>query len=81
LAKKLKKNSLPSAADVALGKEAVTVDGGFFLSSAYVALAECPIYGTRRRNLCRQILCRVLFAECNRGFAECPKHSQRARLQ
>jgi hypothetical protein len=40
LAKKLKKNSLPSAADVALGKEAVTVDGGFFF-------VKC-LRGTRR---------------------------------
>jgi hypothetical protein len=66
--KKKRKNSLSSAADVALGKEAVTVDGRFFLPSVYMALdkafAECPIFSTRQRNLCRQILCRVLFAEC-----------------
>jgi hypothetical protein len=55
ISKKIK-NSLPSAADVALGKEAVTVDGRFFLPSAYVALgkgfAEFLIFGTRQRNLC-----------------------------
>jgi hypothetical protein len=26
--------------------------------------AECPTLGTRQRNLCRLILCRVVFAEC-----------------
>ena len=66
--KKKRKNSLPSAAEVALGKEAVRVDVGFFLPSADVTLGkgftECPICGTRQRNLCRRILCRLLFAEC-----------------
>ena len=77
-----KKNSLPSAAEVALGKEAVRVDVGFFLPSADVThgkgFTECPICGTRQRNLCRRVLCRLLFAECNRGFAECPKHSAKS---
>ena len=61
--KKKRKNSLLSAAEVALGKEAVRVDIGFFLPSADVTLGkgftECPICGTRQRNLCRRVLCRV----------------------
>ena len=40
----------------------------FFLPSAEVTLGkgftECPICGTRQRNLCRRVLCRLLFAEC-----------------
>ena len=66
--KKKRKNSLPSAAEVALGKEAIRVDVGFFLPSADVTLGkgftECPICGTRQRNLCQRVLCRLLFAEC-----------------
>ena len=65
---KKRKNSLPSAAKVALDKEAVRVDVDFFLPSADVTLGkgftECPICGTRQRNLCRRVLCRLLFAEC-----------------
>jgi hypothetical protein len=40
--------------DVALGKEAVTVDGGFFyrVLTWHSAIAECPIFDTRQRNLC-----------------------------
>ena len=58
-----KENSLPSAAEVALGKEAVRFDVGFFLPSADVTLGkgftEYSICGTRQRNLCQ-----LLFAEC-----------------
>ena len=43
--------------------------GGFSLPSAVVALgksfAECPTCGTRQRSLCREGICRQLFAECS----------------
>ena len=43
--------------------------GGFSLPSAVVALgksfSECPTCGTRQRSLCREGICRQLFAECN----------------
>ena len=63
---KKRKNSLPSAAEVALGKEAVRVDVGFFLPSADVTLGkgftECPICGTRQRNFFQRVLCRMWYS-------------------
>lgn len=38
-------------------------------------IAECPTQNTRRISVCRQDFCRVSFAECFWGFAECPWHS------
>ena len=82
-----RKNSLPSAAEVALGKEAVKVDVGFLFcrvltwhsakalpSARYVALsketfADCSLPSAALDKA---------FAECNRGFAECPKHSAKS---
>jgi hypothetical protein len=58
--KKKIKNSLPSAANVALGKEAVRVDGGFFLPSADVALPSA-----RYVALSTETFADGFFAECS----------------
>jgi hypothetical protein len=68
-----KKKSLLSAADVALGKEAVRVDDGFFLPSADVALGK-------------ETFADKFFAECSLPSAigalpSAPSTWQRARLQ
>ena len=48
---------------------------GKFAEALGNPFAECPRSGTRQRPLCRQGLCRVLFAECNPAFAVCSWHS------
>jgi hypothetical protein len=56
--KKIKLNLYRVSATSALGKEAVNVTVAVFI-------AECPIFGTWQRNLCRLNPCRVRFAECH----------------
>ena len=73
--RRFKKNrkTLPSVGHVTARQRrrqtGLSVDGDFSVPSVDVALgkgfAECPIYCTRQRTLCRQKLCRRVFAECN----------------
>jgi hypothetical protein len=69
------KNSLPSASCSALGKESIQVDGE-------ILFAKCPTSGTQQRNLCRQVLCWVLFAgalpSANGASPSAPGTRQRA---
>ena len=59
--------------------------GGFPLPSAVVALGksstECPTCGTRQRSLCREGICRQLFAECSTRQRLCRVKSLLCRVQ
>ena len=74
--KKKRKNSLPSAAEVALGKEAIRVDVGFFLPSADVTLGkETFADGFFADYSLPSAALGKAFTECISGFAECRRHS------
>jgi hypothetical protein len=62
--------SLPSARDLALGKD-------FFNLKIY--FAECPVFGTRQRHLCRVPTDRYSAKNGFRVFAECPTADTRQR--